>query len=203
MISNKERNIGDSHSEGSIDNELKHMKENIRTKLLDALKKAHNLKKRTRLKKINVNRTTLKRTSLADKVLGIIIKERREWTLSEFNELIYTAASVVAGENERKSPYRSNLCEPRWKIRIRKCIESYRSELAILYEFKNDVPTRKVLSKVDGICKKYKIDETIEELELKVKMKLLDKSQRLRRYSKRADHYYQNKIFNEDPKKFY
>ncbi|XP_030758038.1 uncharacterized protein LOC115883767 [Sitophilus oryzae] len=58
------------------------------------------------------------------------------------------------------------------------------------------------MTKTIVIFRKYGY-QTTEELETKLKMKLQAKGQRLRRYTKRSDQYRQNKMFNEDMKKFY
>ncbi|CAG9764490.1 unnamed protein product [Ceutorhynchus assimilis] len=188
VISNKEKNIGDSHNEGSIFNELKHMEEIIKTKLLDTRKKAHNLEKRARLKK----RTTLKRTSLADKALGIIIKERREWTLSELNEVIYTAASVVASESEGKTTYRSNLCEPR-ATKLETVQTGYRLELHELLlqtyqELSKTVTEQRLIDQKRVILKNNRLTgKELEQIRLKVAQELNNNSEESDTKLKRKD----------------
>ena len=63
--------------------------------------------------------------------------------------------------------------------------------------------THQVCLKANNIFRKYKLNENIEELEHNVKIKLQAKDQWLIRYTKTSNHNQQNKLFNEETKKFY
>jgi hypothetical protein len=90
-----------------------------------------------------------------------------------------------------------------WKERIHETIECYRKYLAILNELQKGVLICQVCLKANNIFKKYTVNKNMEELEQNIRMKLQTKAQQLRRYAKRSNHYQQNKLFDEDTKRFY
>lgn len=181
------------------DNEITKMINNITQKL--QLVKTCEINKRKKLRKVAATKSTRKLITTANKALKKITQDK-SLNITEINELMYATASVISGETRGGSEVmRPKRGEPYWKIRIQKTIEEYRKELGIIYEYKKGVTTQRVCSKFDALKRKYK--EDLVTMEQVIKMKLQAKAQRLRRYTKRSDHYHQNKLFNEDPGKFY
>ena len=91
------------------------------------------------------------------------------------------------------------------QIRIDKQIEEMRGELSFLTKMSKEENNLKKYRKRDGIQRKYNIktkkdSEAIMEI---LKMKIQAKAQRLRRYAKRSKQCNQNRLFNNDRKKFY
>jgi len=79
-----------------------------------------------------------------------------------------------------------------------------RKELSALVEIKRD--NRKAQNiKRTRLVKKYNIEkeEILDQLTEELKQKVSAKTQRLSRYRKRQNQYYQNKLFKTDCKKFY
>ncbi|XP_014679347.1 PREDICTED: uncharacterized protein LOC106819214 [Priapulus caudatus] len=114
---------------------------------------------------------------------------------------MYATAAVIAGETKERVTKPTE--EPTWKKKIRTKIENHRKGLFILSEIKS-VTTKQVHAKARSIlCKSRRENKTICELEQERKMKLQAKAQRLRRFTKQSEHYYQNKLFHKDAKKFY
>lgn len=160
------------------------------------------LHERKKLNKVYLDSMVKHKISVANAALLEIIRGS-SLNITQINQLMYATAAVVAGEVKEVTKPKSALKEPEWKRRIQKTIESHRKELALIHEFKKGVSTRQVCTKIDKVRKKYNADITIEMLEKNIQMKLQAKAQRLRRYTKRSNHYHQNKIFNEDAKRFY
>ena len=129
-------------------------------------------------------------------------------SLNEINQLLYATGFVISGRVGRipKQRKRRNLhAKPNWQIRIEKQVEKMRGELSLMTEMLKDENNSKRSRKRNGITKKYKIKtredlKTIMEI---LKMKIQAKAQRLRRYAKRSKQFNQNRLFNNDRKKFY
>ena len=79
-----------------------------------------------------------------------------------------------------------------------------RKELSALVEIRRD--NRKVMNiNRTRLLKKYNIEKTeeLDQLIEELKQKVSAKTQRLSRYRKGQNQYYQNKLFRTDCKKFY
>jgi hypothetical protein len=93
---------------------------------------------------------------------------------------------------------------PPWVRRIQGSINGVRKELSVLVEIQRD--NRKVMNiKRTRLLKKYnaEVKESLDQLIEELKQKVSTKMQRLSRDRKRQNHYYQNKLFRTDCKKFY
>lgn len=186
----------------TTDEDVLVMEANISQKILTI--KSGNMKERKRIKKIKLTQRVRQQIMQANNAIKML-KGDQQLNLTDINNIMYAAASVIAGEIkercEPKAKHKSK--EPAWKMRIKKTIEELRQEISIIVEYKKGVTTAQVQKKVDTLIQKYRKDKCITEIEQTIKMKLQAKAQRLRRYTKRSNHYHHNKMFNEDTKKFY
>ena len=174
-----------------------HTEELIRIKLNQL--QTIQIKNREGIKKFKPSKDSFELLRKANSAIESIIQER-QLDLTEINQLIYAAASVVSGEVEQQNPVRNE--EPRWKTRIKENINSFRKEISTLSELVKGVPSQSLRKKTEKIMQKYKMDDATE-LSRTLKMKMQAKAQRLRRYTKRANQFHQNKLFQENGKKFY
>ena len=87
-----------------------------------------------------------------------------------------------------------------WKDKIKKEIEKLRSQLSILTEMKNNNNVKN--NKIDKIKKQLDIqkESDIPTATERLKQCIQAKAQRLRRYTKRSNFYWQNKLFKENTK---
>lgn len=186
--------------EQNTDAEIVEMEQKIKDKVEEI--KQMSMYDRNRIRKIWLSSKVREKISIANKALGKIMNNSNP-ELTEINQLMYAAAIIIAGEVPQNNQNTINQ-EPKWQVRIKNHIDNCRRELSLLSEFRKGVTTRKVLVKVDDIFRRSKVSKDhIEELVVSIQMKLQAKAQRLRRYIKRREQYHQNKLFNENTKKFY
>ena len=129
-------------------------------------------------------------------------------SLNEIDRLLYATGFVISdrvGKTPKQQRHQISHAKPKWQIRIEKQIEKMRGELSFLTEMSKKENNLKKSRKRDGIQREYNIktkkdSEAIMEI---LKMKIQAKAQRLRRYAKRSKQYNQNRLFNNDRKKFY
>jgi hypothetical protein len=162
--------------------------------------------KRPRLKKLQ-NMFKIKLIAkMANKAKEEILDEK-DLNITELNHLIYAAATVVTEEinGTAECKIKTQRSKPPPSIRcIQGSINDIRKELSVLVEIKRD--NRKVQNiKRTRLFKKYNIEkeEDLNRLIEEFKQKVAAKTQRLSRYRKRQNWYYQNKMFRTDCKKFY
>ena len=160
---------------------------------------------REQLPKIQINKRTQECVAIYNSALALILQETDK-DITTLNNLIY-ATALAATNSMGVSISKINRTNPRsipkWKARMNKEVESLRGELSILTELEKG---RKVLThKGRKVLRKYDINDKNAILIAKevLKQKIMVKSQRLRRYDKRANFYRQNKIFKSDAKKLY
>ena len=129
-------------------------------------------------------------------------------SLNEINQLLYATGFVISdkvGKTPKQQRRRISHAKPKWQIRIENQIEKMRGELLFLIEMSKEENNLKKSRQRDGIQRKYNIktkkdSEAIIEI---LKMKIRAKAQQLRRYAKKSKQYNQNRLFNNDRKKFY
>jgi hypothetical protein len=135
------------------------------------------------------------------------ILNQRDLNITELNHLIYVAATFIIQEINGTGAYitqTQRLKSPPWVRHIQGSINNIRKDLSALIEIKQD--SRKVKNiKRARLFKKYNIEkeENLYQLIEELKQKVSAKTQRLSRYRKRQNQYYQNKLFRTDCKKFY
>jgi len=162
--------------------------------------------KRPRLQKLQ-NMFKIKLIAkMANKAMEEIL-DKKDLNITELNHFIYAAAMVnteeINGTAECKIKAQRSKPPP-WVRRTQGSINDIRKELSVLVEIKRD--NRKVQNiKRTRLFKKYNIEkeEDLNRLIEELKQKVAAKTQRLSRYRKRQNHYYQNKLFMADCKKFY
>jgi len=141
----------------------------------------------------------------ANKAMDEIL-DGKDLNITELNRLIYAAAAVITEEINGTREYKLETQRsktPPWVRCIQKSINDIRNKLSALVEIKRDnrkvqnVKRTRLLEKYNTE-KKQNLDKVIEEL----KQKVSAKTQRLSRYRKRQNQYYQNKLFSTDCKKF-
>jgi hypothetical protein len=143
---------------------------------------------------------------MANKEVEEILDEK-DINITELNDLIYAAATVITGEingtaeckikAQRSKP-------PPWVRRIQGSINDIRNELSVIVEIKRDNRKAKNINRT-RLFKKYNIEkeEDLNRLIEELKQKVAAKMQRLSRYRKRQNQHYQNKLFRTDCKTFY
>ena len=163
------------------------------------------MKERVDLTKIKVKRTQQKYISFANQVIEEI-SSSSEMSINEINTVLYSCAKTVEtniGVKPKQKRKVTKHKKPKWKVNIEKEVEMLRGEISILSEIerKNDPRTRKARK----LKRKHKIKriEDIPGIKEELKQKMQAKAQRLRRFEKRSKFYRQNKIFENDAKKFY
>lgn len=157
------------------------------------------LKDRKRINKFKPSKETYELLKSVNLAILSIIKDK-QLDLTEINQLIYAAASVVSGEIESQESSQKD--EPRWKVRIKEKIYTLRKEISLLSEFETKLSSQSLKRKTDKILQKHNSSDATE-LSRILKMKMQAKAQRLRRYTKRSKQFQQNKLFQENGKKFY
>ena len=134
------------------------------------------------------------------------ILDEKDLNITELNHLIYAAATVITEEINGTEEYKLQTQRsktPLWVRRIQGSINDIRKELSALVEIRRD--NRKVMNiNRTRLLKKYNIEKTeeLDQLIEELKQKVSAKTQRLSRYKKRQNQYYQNKLFRTDCKKF-
>ena len=80
-----------------------------------------------------------------------------------------------------------------------------RADLSILTDVAQKSETQKISKKKQKIKRKYKIttNQDLQTTRESLKMKILAKAQRIRRYEKRSKQYKQNQMFANNRKKFF
>ena len=142
----------------------------------------------------------------ANEALAEILDEK-DLNITELNHLIYAAATVITEEIHGMGEYRLQTRRSTtipWVRRVQGRINDIRKELSALVEIQRD--NRKVTNmKRTRLLKKYNIEvkESLDQLIEELKQNVPAKTQRLFRYRKRQNQYYQNKLFRTDCKKFY
>jgi hypothetical protein len=142
----------------------------------------------------------------ANEAMGEILDEN-DLNTTELNHLIYVAATVIKEEINGIGEYKLQTQRsktPPWVRCIQGNINDIRKELSVLVEIQRD--NRNVINiKRTRLLKKYNIEkkESLDQLIEELKQKDSAKTQRLSRYRKRQNQYYQNKLFRTDCKKFY
>ena len=137
------------------------------------------------------------------------ILDEKDLNITELNHLIYAAETVITEEINGTGECTSKLQTQRsktlpWVRRIQGSINDIRKELSALEEIRGD--NRNVMNiNRTRLLKKYNIEKTeeLDQLIEGLKQKVSAKTQRLSRYKKRQNQYYQNKLFRTDCKKFY
>ena len=162
------------------------------------------IEKRLPIPKIKMNSKTKGLLETAnDAIQNIKDDISRQLNLTELNELIYSTAIAITEASGLKTKTRKKKKIPTWKDKIKKEIEKLRSQLSILTEMTrgNNIKESKIhkIKKQLNIKKEEDIPTAIEML----KQCIQAKAQRLRRYTKRSNFYWQNKLFKENTKKLY
>ena len=123
---------------------------------------------------------------------------KRDFDVTELNHLIYAAATVITKEINGRKEYKlqtQRLHTHPWIRRIQNTIKDMRKELSQLVEIQRD--NRKKMNKNKAkLFKKCNIEtkEGLVQLIEELKQKVSAKTQRLARYKKRQEQYYQNKL---------
>jgi len=124
--------------------------------------------------------------------------------ITQLNRLICAAATVITEEINGTGEYKLETQRsktPPWVRRIQESINDIRKELSTFVEIKGgnrktqNIKRTRLLKKYNTE-KKENLDRVIEEF----KQKVSAKTERLSRYRKRQNQYYQNKLFRTDCK---
>ena len=143
---------------------------------------------------------------MVDKALEYVLT-LEEVDITGLNELQYAAAVVISRRcvvgRKRKKDRKHVQKKAGWKVKIESEINTMRSDVEILQQtFKGN---RVKSGKVKRVKTKYELsalDEIPATVET-IKQKTLAKTQRVRRFEKRSYFFKHNKLFKDNPKKFY
>ena len=121
--------------------------------------------------------------------------------ISETNDLIYAGAHMVLQRLNAATGTRNirEHTEPQWKTRLKKKLEEQRKDLGILNNIRdgNQKPTRKFKYKYR--LERKGMNTVIEEL----KQRVISTAAKIKRYSDRQCQFFENKLFENDQKRFY
>ena len=163
------------------------------------------ISEREKLPRLKTNSKLIK---LQEEINGVIeeLLEEDEMNITDINNLIYAAATLMTqtlNEPNKRSKNRRDV--KFWKIRMQKQISSWRKELSIIAETGTGSDNVKLNRKKRKIFKKYRVTYRYGNAQMTetLKQKLQAKAQKFRRYGKMETQYKQNKVFKENPKKFY
>ena len=172
------------------------------------------MESRRKLPKFQLNREKTEKLKLYNSALKKILVSTPELTLSDLNTWIYATAisfsdkcNILPQDSERRESRKGKKkWEPSWKIRMDKCVNNIWTELSIIQEVSKGTciksrKSKRVMKKF-GIYSKDQIN-TINETQEILKQKLMAKAQRRRRITSRCKFYRQNKLFQNDTKRFY
>ena len=126
--------------------------------------------------------------------------------ITDINILIYAAGAIMTQTLNKQSKRSKNRRGVKsWKIRMQKQISSWRKGFSIISETGTGSDNGKLNTKKRKIFKKYRVTNRYGNAQMTetLKQKLQAKAQKFRRYGKMETQYKQNKVFKENPKKFY
>jgi len=161
------------------------------------------MKDRKPVPKVKVNRhvaETLKRANLA----LTNIKQGLDLYITEINNLLYATAWAITDVVVRTPKKRVGLRPKRtWRDKIELEIKKLRTNISIIEELQKGSNVQN--AKADKIKKKFGIknQDDIAKTKESLKQQVRAKAQRLRRYTKRANFFRQNKTFRNNAKKLY
>jgi len=161
---------------------------------------------RTRLQKLqNIFKIKLI-AKMANKAMEEIL-DQKDLNFTELNHLIYAAAPVITEEINGTAECKVKAQRPKlppWVRRTQGSINDIGKELSVLVEIKRDNGKVQNVKRTRPF-KKYSIEkeEDLNRLIEELKQKAAVKTQRLSRYRKRQNQYYQNKLFRTDCKIYY
>lgn len=171
------------------------MKDNILRKW--EVLKEEDMAERSVLPKIKTDKKSKKVIQRANKAIEQIKHFNAGFSLTELNQLIYAAATVITDELDLKPRKTTNRKrkQPAWKLKLQKDIETKRKELSIIAELEKGHRVKE--RKVRNIERKYNIrrNQSLAEVKGIIKQQMQAKAQRIRRFEKRCKFYRQNKTF--------
>ena len=141
------------------------------------------------LPKITVNRKADLLIKQANQAIHLEIAEETP-DLNNINLIQYVTAYVISkklGKTPKPPKRRSNTqLQPKWKTRIENQMKGMRADLSILSDMAQKSETQKIPKKMQKIKRKYKIttNQDLQTTRESLKMKILAKAQRIRRYEK-------------------
>ena len=154
--------------------------------------------------KIDCNFKTANQQKLKEMIEKVnkIIDKIPTNTITETNDLVYAVSNYAAKKLGIKTCKIRPTKEPWWKRRLNEDTKCLRHDLNTLErERKGQVKNR---SKLEQVEKKYqvkskKLNTVIEEL----KQRLVAKAAKVKRYEQRGEQFKQNRLFDQDQKRFY
>lgn len=163
------------------------------------------------LLKINEGEKAKKQIKLANEAIQEILNKNPDeyCNITKLNKLIYAAAEIVQDilipQNHNKNTKRPKSTVPPWKKRIETKIQKLRKDLSQLTECSKPQLSRRMVDIKKDLYTKYNIKSPrdYEQITEKLKQLIAAKTQRIKRYSKRSTQFQQNKLFQENTKKFY
>ena len=165
------------------------------------------LSDRENLPKLPFNSKTNKKVKIYNAALKRILDDYPAFDLLSLNDLTYATAKAattnIGVKIKKGNRSKHHNQPPKWKRKLQKEIDSLRAEISILDEISKGTHVKTKKSKI--LVKKHNIIDTssLDNAKEKTKQIMQLKAQRLRRYDKRSKFFRQNKVFNNDAKRFY
>ena len=156
------------------------------------------------LHKITLNNFTKRHIQIGNRATEEILAELKP-DLTTLNQIIYAAARVIESKYTKTNANKTTNGpdKPRWKARIEKEIERMRGEISILDELSKSKPVKSRRSRITKNKYNIKSKDDIPPLKEMLKQKIQVKAQRIRRFEKRTKFFRQNRLFENNEKKFY
>lgn len=192
-------------------NEDEHLIYELKEEILHEWKNNCQMDVRVKLPKIHLTKFNRYLIWCSNKALSEI-KSEIKLNFSQVNELFYATGKILSSRIVPKSMEflqrptipSNHKREPIWKQRISNKIKVFRRDLSLLTEVAKEINQVNPKKKWN-IFRKYEIanlQDNLKTMEI-LKQKIQLYAQRIRRYEKRTKQFVQNKLFQEDTKKFF
>lgn len=190
-----------------------HEKEKLREEIEQKIKDDLNFDEeinRPLLKKINENENAKRLIKLGNEIITDILEVQSEShkTLTAINRIVYAVGTTIrqklipSKETKKKRFIEGD--QP-WKKRLQNKILALRKDLSQLKECLNPEISKKMQYKKKSLYGKYKIKDIKDHTKATelIKQQISAKACRIKRYTERNNQFQQNKLFSENPGKFY
>lgn len=189
--------------------EKEKLREEIKQKIKDDLNTDEEIN-RPPLKKINENENAKRLIKLGNEIITDILEVQNESlkTVTAINRIVYAVGTTIqqklipSKETKKKRFIEGD--QP-WKKRLQNKILALRKDLSQLKECLNPEISKKMQHKKKSLYGKYKIKDTKDHTKATelIKQQISTKACRIKRYTERNNQFQQNKLFSENPGKFY
>ena len=166
----------------------------LKQRIVEYMEKYATFENRVNIRKIRVNKETIKLIEQAE----VVTRSIPTHDITGVNTLIYSAAKAIEERVYSENDTRNGRIPP-WKRRLQKQIEALRREVS---QFKSHMDSNGRLPHY--MIRKYDMNiRDIDEVYEDAKQRLIAISHRLKRYEDRNEQFKINKLFQQNPKRVY